>query len=96
VLGAAGSFGQDWREPSDPPVDADVVDLHATLSQQLFNIAIGESVTEVPAHCKHDHLPGKPEAGDRRSWRADRMNTADAAHALEHADDVLPLCNSPP
>jgi hypothetical protein len=40
VLGAAGSFGQNRREPPDPPVDGDVVDLHSALGQQLFNIAI--------------------------------------------------------
>ena len=72
-----------------PPKDADVIDLHSALGQQLFNIAIGESITEVPAHClahcQHDHLPRKPEAGERRTWRQGRTNTADAAHALEHA-----------
>jgi hypothetical protein len=29
--------------------------------------------------------PGEPEAGERRWWREDRTNTADAAHELEHA-----------
>lgn len=45
VPGTAGSFGQDWREPLDPPVDSDVVDLHSAFGQQLFNIAIRESIT---------------------------------------------------
>jgi hypothetical protein len=73
------------REALHPPEDADVVNLHAALGQQLFNIAIREPITEVPAHCQHDHLPRKPEAGERRRWRQGRTNTADAAHALEHA-----------
>jgi hypothetical protein len=62
-----------------------VIDLYSALSQQLFNIAIRESITEVPAHCQHDHLPREPEAGERRRRRQDRTNTADAAHELEHA-----------
>jgi hypothetical protein len=62
-----------------------VVDLHSTLGQQLFKISIRESITEVPAHCQHDHLPWEPEAGERRWRREDRTNTADAAHELEHA-----------
>jgi hypothetical protein len=28
-----------------------VVDLHSALGQQLFNIAIRQSITEIPAHC---------------------------------------------
>src|SRR5918997_1393799 len=73
------------REALHPAEDADVVDLHSALSQQLFNIAIRQSVTEVPAYCEHDHFPWESEAGERRWWRQDRTNTADAAHGLEHA-----------
>jgi Transposase, Mutator family len=68
-----------------PPIDGDVIDPHSALSQQLFNIAIRESITEVPAHCQNDHLPGEPEAGERRWRREDRTNTAAAAHELQHA-----------
>src|SRR5947209_14244993 len=76
-----------------PPVDRHVVDLHSALGQQLFDIAIGESITEIPAHCQHDHLSGEPEAGERRWWREDRTKTADAVHAPSMPDDVFPLCN---
>ena len=72
--GAAGSVGQDRREPLDPPVDGDVVDLYSALGKQLLDIAIGQAVTEVPAYCEHDHLPGKPEAGlGGRTGRTRRM-----------------------
>jgi hypothetical protein len=69
-----------------------LIDPHSALGQQLFNIAIRKSVTEVPAHCQHDHLPREPEAGERRWWREDRTNTADAAHELEHARTTSSLC----
>ena len=81
---------QQRSEPLHPAVDAHVIDLHSALDQQLFNIAIRKSITEVPAHCQHDHLPREPEAGERRPRREDRMNTAAAAHALEHAERRLP------
>ena len=86
---------QQRREVLHPPENTDVVDLHSTFGQQLFNIAIRQSVTEVPAHCEHDHLPREPEASERRSRREDRTNTAAAAHALSMPNDVFPLCNSP-
>ena len=63
-----------------------MIDRDASLGQQLFNIAIGESVTEVPPHCQHNHLLREPEADESRSRREDRMNTASAAHALDHAE----------
>jgi hypothetical protein len=38
------------REPLHPPVDGDVIDVDAALSQELFDIAVGQPVAEVPAH----------------------------------------------
>jgi hypothetical protein len=81
---------QQRREVLHPPENADVIDLHSAFGQQLFNIAIRQSVTEVPTHCEHDHLPREPEASERRSRREDQTNTAAAAHALEHAERRLP------
>ncbi len=76
---------QQRREVLLPAEDADVVvDVHSAFGQQLFHIAIAESVTEIPAHCQHDHLPREPEASKRRSRREDRTNTAAAAHARLH------------
>jgi transposase len=47
------------------------------------------------AHCQHNHLSGESEAGERRWWRQDRTNTADAAHKLEHAERRLPSVQQP-
>src|ERR687894_381652 len=47
---------EQWGEPLHPAGDANVVDLPSAFGQQLFNIAVGQSVTEIPTHCKHDHL----------------------------------------
>src|SRR5947209_6976446 len=81
---------QQRRVVLHPPENTDVVDLHSTCGQQLFNIAIRQSVTEVPTHCEHDPLPREPEASERRPRREDQTNTAAAAHALEHAERRLP------
>jgi hypothetical protein len=43
-----------------------VIDGDAPLGQQLLDIAIGQAIPELPTHCQHDHLPGKPEADERR------------------------------
>lgn len=32
-----------WREPLDPAVDADMVDLDAPLGEELFDVAVGQS-----------------------------------------------------
>jgi hypothetical protein len=42
VAAGPGSLGQQWREPLDPPVDRDVVDLDPALGKELFDIAVGE------------------------------------------------------
>jgi hypothetical protein len=78
--------------PPHPAVDGHVVAPRSALGQQLFDIAIGQSIPEVPAHRQHDHPQEEPEAGERRWWRKDRTNTADAAHELEHARTMSSLC----
>src|SRR5258705_11257855 len=50
----------------NPPADRDVIDLHATLDQQLLNIAVRQAIAQVPAHGHHDHLRWEPEPGERR------------------------------
>jgi hypothetical protein len=39
-------------------IDRDVVDLDSSLGQQLFDVAIGQPVSEVPADRHGDHLTG--------------------------------------
>jgi hypothetical protein len=51
---------------------------------------------QVPAYGQRDHIRRKPEAGERRWWREDRTNTADAAHELEHAQTTSSLCATVP
>src|SRR5206468_2087243 len=91
-----GRINQQRSEPLYPPVDRDMIDLHSALGHQLFDIAVGESITELPAHCQQDHLPGEAEAGERRWWREDRTNAADAAHELEHARRTSSPCATVP
>jgi len=61
----AGDVGQQRREPLHPPVDGDVIDLDATLEQQLLNVAVGQVEPQIPAHRDHDDLGRKPEPGKR-------------------------------
>ncbi len=42
-----------------------MVDLDPAFRQQLLEIAVGQSVPEVPAHSEQDHLGREPEHGER-------------------------------
>ena len=35
--------GQQWREPLDPAVDADVVDLDTTVGEEFLDVAVGQA-----------------------------------------------------
>jgi hypothetical protein len=65
----AGRIGKQRREPLHPPVDGEVVDVDPALGQQLFEIAVGKAIAQIPAHRQHDHLGRKPEPGERRTLR---------------------------
>ncbi len=61
------SVSQQRRKQQHPPVDGDVVDLHAALGKQLFDIAIGQAEAQVPAHRQHDDVGWEAEAGEGRA-----------------------------
>ena len=65
---AAGSLGS---EALDPSVDGDVIYFDAALSEEFFDVAVGQSVAEVPADCEHDHFGRESVASERRTvlWR---------------------------
>jgi hypothetical protein len=54
--------GQQRREPLHPAVDDDAVDLHTSLGEQLFDIAVGRAEAQVPAHRQHDDVGWEAEA----------------------------------
>jgi len=58
--GRVDEQGRESLEPSEP-----MVDLDASLSQELLEIPIGQSVTQIPAHCDQDDLRREPEPGER-------------------------------
>ena len=59
-----GRIREEWREALHSPVDRDVVDLDPTLTQQLFHIAIGEPIPQVPAQGEDDDLRREPKTGE--------------------------------
>ena len=48
-----------------PPVDGDVVDLDPTLGEELFDVAVGEPIPQIPTHSKDDDLRWEPEPFER-------------------------------
>jgi hypothetical protein len=54
------------REALHPPVHSHVIDGYSAFGQQLLDVAVGQSVTLIPAHRYRDHLPREPIASGRR------------------------------
>ena len=60
-----GRVDQQRGEPLHPPIECDVVDLDATLGEKLFEVPVGQPVSEVPPHRHRDHLAREPETSER-------------------------------
>jgi hypothetical protein len=56
VAARSGRIGEEWCEALHPPEHRDVVDLDAALSQEFFDVAVGEPEPQIPARCQHDDL----------------------------------------
>jgi hypothetical protein len=67
VPGEASGVGEQRREPLHPPVDGDVIDLHTAFGQQLFDVPVGQTVAQVPAHRHGDDFGREPETGEGRT-----------------------------
>jgi hypothetical protein len=65
MSGEAGRVSEQRREPLQPPIHGDVIDLNAALGQQFLDVAVRRAVAQVPAHRHRDDLGGKPEAAER-------------------------------
>lgn len=73
---------QQWREALHPSVERDVVDLDATLGEQLFEIPVGQPVAQVSAHPQQDHLGREPESSEARGHPHRRTRAASALHRV--------------
>src|SRR6266567_3810275 len=79
-LPGSRGLGELRCEPLDPPVHRDVVDLDAALSQELFDVAVGEIEPQVPPDRQGDDLRGgigirrRPRAGLDRGERAGEIS----------------------
>jgi hypothetical protein len=58
------------------PIDRDVIDSDAVLSQQLLHIAVGQAVAQVPANANSDYLTREPIASRRRQRPGPRVDHA--------------------
>jgi hypothetical protein len=62
------SLGQQWREPLDPAVDRDVVDLDTTVGEKFLDVAVGQAEAQVPADRDDDHVGREAEAREGGPW----------------------------
>jgi hypothetical protein len=64
-----------------------VVDGDAPLSEQFFDIAIGQALAQIPAHRQHDDLTGEAKPSETRlRWR---YSTTATAHQPSLPDAVI-------
>jgi hypothetical protein len=52
MLSSSCGLGELRREPLDPPVDRDVVDLDPALAQELLDVPIRQAEPQIPADCQ--------------------------------------------
>jgi hypothetical protein len=74
VPAGPGGLGQQWGEPLDPAGDGAVIYFHATLGEELLDIAVRQRKAEVPADRQHDHVgrekqkPAKADPAMEAGW----------------------------
>ncbi len=76
VPAGPGGLSQQRREPHDPAVDSDVVDLDPALGEQFLDVAVGQREAQVPADGQDDHLWREAEASEGRSRNRSRARAA--------------------
>jgi hypothetical protein len=80
VPAGSGGLGQQRREAQHPAVDRQVVNLHAPLSEQLLDVAVGQGEAQVPANRQHDDIRREAEAGEGRLRRDRRARLVSGPH----------------
>jgi hypothetical protein len=75
-----GGIGEQGREPLDPPVDGDMVDLNAPFGEQFLDVAVGQAEAQIPANREHDDIGWEAEAGEGRPRSRSRARAA-GSHA---------------
>src|ERR671912_1710027 len=76
----SGGVGNQRREPQHPPVDGHVVDLDATLDEQLLDVAVGQAEAQVPADRQPDHIRREAEAGEAGARRDRPAGAVSGSH----------------
>jgi hypothetical protein len=66
------------REAPDPAIDRGVVDLDASLRQELLDVSVGEAEAEIPPQGQCDDLGREAEAGEARVGQSGRTRSVEA------------------
>jgi hypothetical protein len=89
VAARASGLDELWGEPLYPPVDGDVIHRDAALSEQLFDVAVGQAVPQVPPDRERDHLLREPEASEDRGHAACSHQTSLRPSATDQRNSAL-------
>ena len=92
VTTGSGCVDEEWCESLYPPVDGDVINVDASFREEFFDVAVRQSVTQVPAHSQQDHLRREPVPG-----KGSGLNTATTIHLHTlAASHPIRQCNGAP
>jgi hypothetical protein len=69
VPGEPGRVDQQRSERLHPAVDGDVIDYDPTLREEFLDIAVRQSVTQIPAHGQDDEVWRESVTRERRGYR---------------------------
>ena len=94
VAARSGRVDQCGSEALHPPVQGDVIDLDAALGEEFLEIAVRQSVSEIPANGQHDHLGREPEPGECRQIRWGQRTTSPVFHPDSFADAMMRSINA--
>ena len=86
VPGRAGGVDEFRCEGLHPALDRHVVDLNPAFGEQFLHIAVGQAVSQIPAHRDRDDLTRKPIAGRSDGRTESELITRSVCRAQRRID----------
>ena len=88
------SIREKRREPLHPAEQSDVIDVDPTLAQELLDISVRQTESQIPAHPQHDHFRREPKAPERRTRNHSGGSTPTRSHPTPSSPTWAPRqCN---
>jgi hypothetical protein len=80
VPARSGRVGQQRGEALDPAEDGDVVDLNPALTEELFDVAVGEPSPQIPTQGDDDDSGGNRNPANAEAGTMEHTRTVGSKH----------------